>query len=42
MESLLKFLPARPQPIIVRYGASAALVLVCFAFRLGAGPAAGE
>jgi len=42
MEALLKFLPARPQPIVVRYGASAALVLVSFAFRLGAGPAAGE
>jgi len=42
MEALLKFLPERPQPIAVRYGASAALVLVSFAFRLGAGPAAGE
>jgi two-component sensor histidine kinase len=42
VESLLEFLPARPQPVIVRYGASAVLVLVCFAFRLGAGPAAGE
>src|SRR5215831_3284398 len=42
MESLLKFLPARRQPVIVRYGASAVLVLVVFAFRLGAGPAAGE
>src|SRR5690242_5234213 len=35
MEALLKCLPARPQPIAVRYGASAALVLVAFAFRLG-------
>jgi two-component sensor histidine kinase len=42
MESLLKFLPERPQPVHVRYGATAAMVLVCFAFRLGAGPAAGE
>jgi len=42
MESLLKFLPARPQPVLVRYGASAILVLVFFVFRLGAGPAAGE
>jgi two-component sensor histidine kinase len=42
MEALLKFLPPRPQPVVVRYGASAALVLVFFAFRLGAGPAAGE
>jgi two-component sensor histidine kinase len=42
MEALLKFLPPRTQPVAVRYGASAALVLVCFAFRLGAGPAAGE
>jgi len=41
MEALLKFLPARPQPVAVRYGASAALVLIFFAFRLGAGPAAG-
>jgi two-component sensor histidine kinase len=42
MESLLKFLPRRPQPIFVRYGASAVMVLVFFAFRLGAGPAAGQ
>jgi two-component sensor histidine kinase len=42
MESLLKFLPPRPQPILVRYGVSAVMVLVFFAFHLGAGPAAGE
>ena len=42
MESLLKFLPPRPQPILVRYGASAILVLVFFVFRLGTGAAAGE
>jgi Histidine kinase len=42
MESLLKFLPPRPQPALVRYGASAVMVLVFFAFRLGAGPAAGQ
>jgi two-component sensor histidine kinase len=42
MEALLKFLPPRPQPILVRYGAFALLVLVFFVFRLGAGPAAGE
>lgn len=42
MESLLKFLPERPQPVLVRYGASAVMVLVFFAFHLGAGPAAGE
>src|SRR5262249_32604124 len=42
MESLLKFLPPRPQPILVRYGASAVMVLIFFIFRLGAGPGAGE
>jgi len=42
MESLLKFLPERPQPVHVRYGVSAVMVLVFFAFRLGAGPAAGQ
>lgn len=42
VESILKFLPERPQPILVRYGMSAVMVLVFFAFRLGAGPAAGQ
>jgi len=42
MESLLKFLPARPQPVLVRYSASAVMVLVFFAFHLGAGQAAGN
>jgi two-component sensor histidine kinase len=41
MESLLKFLPARPQPVLVRYGTSAVMVLVFFAFRFGTGTAAG-
>jgi len=42
VESLLEILPPRPQPLLVRSGATAALVLVFFVFRVGAGPAAGE
>lgn len=42
MENLLKLLPARPQPPVVRYGVSAILIAIFFALRLGAGPAAGE
>ncbi len=42
MESLLKFLPSKPQPMWVRYGVTAVLVLVFFVFRLGASPAAGQ
>lgn len=41
MEALLKLLPSRPQPLAVRYGLTAALVLIFFAIRLGAGPTAG-
>lgn len=42
MESLLKLLPSRPQPPLVRYGLTAILVAIFFVFRLGAGSAAGE
>ncbi|HUI98416.1 MAG TPA: hypothetical protein VLX44_21880, partial [Xanthobacteraceae bacterium] len=42
MENLLKFLPARPQPTLLRYGVSAALVIIFFILRLGAGAAAGQ
>jgi two-component sensor histidine kinase len=39
MESLLRFLPSKPQPILVRYGISAVLVLIAFALHLGASAA---
>jgi len=41
MESLLKFFPTKPQPILVRYGTSAVLVLIAFALRLGASAVTG-
>ena len=31
MEKLLAWLPERPQPLIVRYGATAIIVALCFA-----------
>src|SRR5262245_2977804 len=39
MESLLTFLPSKPQPIAVRYGTSVLLVLIAFALHLGASAA---
>ena len=42
MENLLKLLPARPQPLLLRYGVSAGLVIVFFILRLGAGEAVGQ
>ncbi len=42
MEALLTFLPARPQSLLVRGGATALLVGVFVVFRLGAGTTAGE
>jgi two-component sensor histidine kinase len=42
VQSLLKLLPSKPQPLLVRGGVTAALVGVFFAFRLGAGSAAGQ
>ena len=42
VEKLLQLLPVRPQPLLVRYGAAAILVLLFFIFHLGVGPAAGE
>jgi hypothetical protein len=36
MEALFRLLPG-PQPILVRYGATALLVLVAFGLRLGVG-----
>jgi two-component sensor histidine kinase len=42
VESLLKFLPSKPQPLLVRYGVTTILVAVFFIFRIGTGPAAGQ
>jgi two-component sensor histidine kinase len=42
VESLLKFLPSKPQPLLLRYGVTAILVLVFFIFRAGFGPAVGR
>jgi two-component sensor histidine kinase len=42
VESLLKFLPSKPQPLLVRYGVTAILVAVFFILRVGTGPAAGQ
>ena len=42
VEKLLQLLPVRPQPLLLRYGAAAILVLLFFIFHLGVGPAAGE
>jgi two-component sensor histidine kinase len=42
VERLLQLLPTRPQPLLIRYGAAALLVLIFFVFRLGIGQAAGE
>ncbi len=41
MDRLLKFLPPRGQPRVIRYGAAVVLVAVFFLFSLGAGVAAG-
>ena len=30
MEKLLNWLPAKPQPLLVRYGVSTAMVAICF------------
>jgi len=35
MENLIRLLPARPQPVLVRLGATAAMVLVSFLLRMG-------
>ena len=35
MENLLLLLPSRPQSILVRYGMTTAIVLVCFALQIG-------
>jgi len=35
MENLIRLLPARPQPLLVRLGATAAMVLVSFLLRMG-------
>jgi two-component sensor histidine kinase len=42
MESLLQILPARPQPLPVRWGATAVLVGIFLLLRLGSGAAAGQ
>ena len=35
MENLLLLLPNRPQPLLVRYGVTTLIVLVCFALQIG-------
>jgi two-component sensor histidine kinase len=35
MENLLFLLPNRPQPILVRYGVTTLIVLICFALQIG-------
>jgi hypothetical protein len=35
MENLLLLLPNRPQSIVVRYGVTTLIVLVCFALQIG-------
>jgi two-component sensor histidine kinase len=35
MENLIRLLPAKPQPFLVRYGATAAMVAVSFLLRVG-------
>jgi two-component sensor histidine kinase len=42
MEGLLKLLPPRRQPMVLRYGVTAVLVLVFLIFRIGLGPLAGQ
>lgn len=41
MDRLLEILPARPQPLIVRYGATALIIAVCFLIVLGLRPRQG-
>jgi hypothetical protein len=42
MEQLLRLLPSRPQPLLLRWGVTVVLVGIFGVFRLATGPAAGQ